>query len=412
LSGNPDKTIGITEKSEFWQTASFFVGLYFPFRYVVIMSNSARHIFAPWNPAHHIKTIYVEESCLAMPYTQEILARAGGTEIAVIKDKSQLKFAEKYPASLGPGKKTLLLCRNRGHFFKPCPGTREYRCCDYQVLNIGMNCPMDCVYCILQAYLNNPYLTFFVNIADLLAELDLALEQTTQFWRIGTGEFTDSMALDKLTGLSRILVEYMGNKKRGLLELKTKSAAVDQLEGLEHGGHTVLAWSLNSPPIMAAEEFRTASLEQRLQAAALCASWGYKLAFHFDPLIYHPGWQQGYAETITRLFDIVPADKIVWISMGALRFLPALRGIALSRFPHSRFFHEEFIMGLDGKFRYFRGLRVEMYKFILEKLRRRAAERTCIYLCMESDEIWRESGFGGGESSDLPEALDRAGQNI
>ncbi len=380
--------------------------------YFNFMSNSVRQIFNPWNPARHIKTIYVEKGILSLPYTREILERANGAQVKVIKDKSQPQFAEKFPAGLGRGKKTLLLCRNRGYFFKPCPGTREYRCCDYQVLNIGMNCPMDCVYCILQAYLNNPYLTFFVNIADLLAELDPALGRTKQFWRIGTGEFTDSMALDKLTGLSRILVEYMGDKDRAILELKTKSAAIEQLEGLEHGGRTVVAWSLNSPAIMAAEELRTASLEERLQAAALCASWGYKTAFHFDPIIYHPGWQQGYAETITRLFEVVPAEKIVWISMGALRFLPALRGIALSRFPGSRFFHEEFVMGLDNKFRYFRALRVEMYKFILEQLRQRASRQTCIYLCMESDEIWRESGFADGESTDLPEALDRAVQNI
>ena len=246
----------------------------------------------------------------------------------------------------------------------------------------------------------------------MLAELDLALGRTRQFWRIGTGEFTDSMALDKLTCLSRILVEYMADKSTAILELKTKSAAVEQLENLNHCGRTVVAWSLNSPPIMKGEELRTASLEERLQAAALCASWGYKLAFHFDPIIYHTGWQEGYAKTITRLFDVVPADRIVWISMGALRFLPALRSIALNRFPGSRFFHEEFVMGLDGKFRYFRDLRVEMYKFILGKLRERARARTCIYLCMESDEIWQESGFAAGESKNLPETLDHSVQNV
>jgi spore photoproduct lyase len=202
----------------------------------------------------------------------------------------------------------------------------------------------------------------------------------------------------------------MGDKSTAILELKTKSAVVDQLKGLKHGGRTIMAWSLNSGPIMAGEEFRTASLDERLEAAARCASWGYKLAFHFDPIIYHDGWQQGYEKTINRLFDMVPAEKIVWISMGALRFLPALRPIALTRFPKSRFFHEEFIMGLDGKYRYFRSLRVEMYRHILECLKCRASPGTCIYLCMESDEIWRESGFAAGESTNLPEALDLATQ--
>jgi spore photoproduct lyase len=138
---------------------------------------------------------------------------------------------------------------------------------------------MDCVYCILQAYLNNPYLSFFVNIEDLLDELTEAFAYNPQhFWRIGTGEFTDSLALDRLTGLSRILIDFMRDKSSAVLELKTKTAVIENLAGLDHGGRTIVAWSLNSPAIVAKEEIRTASLEQRLAAAAKCASWGYKLA--------------------------------------------------------------------------------------------------------------------------------------
>lgn len=268
---------------------------------------------------------------------------------------------------------------------------------------------MDCVYCILQAYLNNPWLSFFVNVDALLAELDAALKESKQFWRIGTGEFTDSLALDNITGLSRILVEYMRDKKNAVLELKTKTAVIDHLENLDHGGRTITAWSLNSPTVMAREELRTASLEQRLQAAAQCAAWGYKLAFHFDPIIYHPGWEKGYADTIARLFDTVPKEHIAWISMGTFRYLPALRPIAAARFPNARFLHEEFVPGLDGKMRYFRTLRGEMYKKLYAELKKRAAPHTCIYLCMESDEIWHEVfGFSPEDLGGLPAMLDRA----
>jgi spore photoproduct lyase len=303
-----------------------------------------------------------------------------------------------------------LLCRNRGAFFKPCPGTREYRCCDYQVLNIGMNCPMDCVYCILQAYLNNPWLSFFVNVDDLFAELDQALDSEPQrFFRIGTGEFTDSLALDNLTHLSPRLVNYMSKRGNAVLELKSKSVNIGNLKGLDHRGRTVVAWSLNSPVIMAREEIRTATLEERLQAAKQCAAWGYRLAFHFDPIILHEGWQEGYRQTIARLFASVPAGAIAWISLGALRYLPTLKQIAAERFPASRFFYQEFIDGLDGKRRYFRTQRVAMYRLILDELRKYADARTCIYFCMENDTIWREVfGFAPEEQGGLPAMLDRA----
>jgi spore photoproduct lyase len=278
------------------------------------------------------------------------------------------------------------------------------------VINIGMNCPMDCVYCILQAYLNNPWLSFFVNVDDLLAELEVALAGEPQrFFRIGTGEFTDSLALDSLTHLSPRLVRFMASRENAVLELKSKSVNIGNLAGLDHRGRTVVAWSLNSPPIMAREEIRTASLAERLQAAQQCAAWGYRLAFHFDPIILHEGWQEGYRQTIAQLFASVPAKSIAWISMGALRYLPPLKQIAAERFPASRFFYQEFIDGLDGKRRYFRTQRVAMYRFILNELRQYAHQRTCIYFCMENDTIWREVfGFTPEEQGGLPRMLDRA----
>ncbi len=366
------------------------------------------------DPAGFIHTIFVEKDCHDLPYTKEILSRAANIPVRIIEDRSTPPLdLGPYPKSLSQGKKALVLCKNRGKFLKPCPATREYRCCGYQVLNTGMNCPMDCVYCILQAYLNNPWLSFFVNTGDLLDELRAAFNREAQrFWRIGTGEFTDSMALDRLTGLSRILVEFMSDKTCAVLELKTKAVVLNHLKDLDHGGRTILAWSLNSPQIVNKQEIRTASLTQRLAAAAQCAAWGYRLAFHFDPIIYHPGWQENYAETITKLFEIVPKENIAWISMGALRYLPSLKTIAAARFPNSKIFDEEFITGLDGKMRYFRSLRTEMYKFLYERLAAGAAPDTCIYLCMESDEIWQEVfGFTPEEKGGLSAMLDRAAGN-
>jgi len=361
------------------------------------------------DPARYLTRLHVAEDCLELPYTREIIERAQ-LPVTVVSERGAPEIAGEYPANLSAGKHHLLLCRNRGAFFKPCPGTREYRCCDYQVLNIGMNCPMDCVYCILQAYLNNPWLSFFVNIEDLFVELEAALgREPERFFRIGTGEFTDSLALDSLTHLSPRLVRFIADRSNAVLELKSKSVNIGNLQGLDHQGRTIVAWSLNSPTIMAREEIRVATLDERLQAAAQCAQWGYSLAFHFDPIIFHDGWEEGYRQTIRRLFASVPAESIVYISMGALRYLPALKQIAAERFPASRFFYQECIDGLDGKRRYFRTQRVAMYRGLLNELQKYTHPRTCIYFCMENDTIWREVfGFTPEERGGLPAMLDRA----
>jgi spore photoproduct lyase len=95
--------------------------------------------------------------------------------------------------------------------------------------------------------------------------------------------------------------------------------------------------------------------------------------------------------------------------MGALRYLPSLKAIGTERFPGSRIFYQEFIEGLDGKARYFRSHRTRLYKHIYERLKRWTTADTCIYFCMESDEIWREvTGFVPEERGGIPAMLDKA----
>ena len=138
---------------------------------------------------------------------------------------------------------------------------------------------MDCTYCILQVYLNNPYQNFFVNETALFSELDQEITAQKGFMRIGTGEFTDSMALDRITGMSRKLIGFFADKDNCVLELKTKSAFVDNLKDIDHRGRTIMAWSLNSEQIVAQEEFRAAAIDDRLAAASACSGMGYPWRF-------------------------------------------------------------------------------------------------------------------------------------
>ncbi len=363
-----------------------------------------------------VKTIMVDRECADLPSTRAIIDRAGEAEVRIVNDGEEIRAAvhgtdetsSDYGSGLNRGKRILHLTRNRGRFLKNCPATREYRCCDYQVINIGMNCPLDCTYCILQAYLNNPWLSFFVNTDDMARELEPVLAQE-EINRIGTGEFTDSLVLDRITRLSPRLIELFRRHRHALLELKTKTVEIDNLLEIDPEGHCLVSWSLNAPDMVRTEELRTATIDQRLAAAARVAANGYHLGFHFDPVIFHPGWEEGYRETITRMFAAVPAEKIVWISVGAFRFLPELKKIASARFPGSDIFYQEFITGLDNKCRYFRSLREELYDTVVGEIRKHAHPDTCVYFCMESDEIWqRVMGFRPEERDGIPAMLDAA----
>ena len=113
------------------------------------------------------------------------------------------------------------------------------------------------------------------------------------FKRIGTGEFTDSLMLDHVTGYSKKLVEYFSSKNL-VLELKTKSTNIQNLYNLKHNQRTVIAWSLNPKNIINKEESASASLKERLESARICQQHGYPVAFHFDPIIYTANWEKQY----------------------------------------------------------------------------------------------------------------------
>ncbi|MCJ7704578.1 MAG: DNA photolyase, partial [Desulfobacterales bacterium] len=263
-------------------------------------------------------------------------------------------------------------------------------CCGYYVINAISNCPMDCSYCVLQGYLNNPFLTLYTNWDELLQEIETILSgQFRSILRLGTGELSDSLALESVFPISQQLIPIFAEKSNAMLELKTKSAEVDMLLHLNHRGKTVISWSLNPTQLVEEEENGTASLNERIDAAKRCQEAGYPLGIHFDPMIDYEGWEKGYEELVDFLFSRIDPKRTIWISMGGFRYPPQLKGVAEKRFPKTRIFLGELFPGRDGKFRYLKAIRVEMYRKMVKWLREVNPD-LFIYLCMESREVWEE----------------------
>lgn len=339
--------------------------------------------------------IYIEEAARDFPLTETILKRLPETPYEIITDSRSLNDSlRKKRDPIGEGKRSLLLAYDRGCSFKPFPEAEQYLSCDYFTLHTAEGCDLECSYCILQAYLTNPLLTVYVNIEEMLSNLKKVLtDHPTQYFRIGTGQLADSLSLDHLTGFSEILIPFFAGQTNAVLELKTKSTNIDRLLRLDPKGHAMVGWSLNSKKITREEEHKCASIEQRIAAAKQITQLpGWKANFHFDPIIDYPNWEADYEEVITELFHAIPQEKIGWISLGCLRMMPELKPIMEDRFPKSKLPAAEWIKGMDGKLRYFKPSRIEIYKTIVRMIRQQAPLVT-LYLSMESAEVW-EQVFG------------------
>ncbi len=350
--------------------------------------------------------IIVDKDSTNSEYCNKIISSIDNKEeISYLAEEEITKIlSEPETTDIAKNKQTLIFTKNKGSWLKACPGTTgNYLCCNYQILNFASNCNMNCTYCILQAYFQHSKLLIFSNTDSMFKELDEKVKNRIDrpFLRIGTGEFTDSLCIDDITGFSKLVIPYFTKLDNAILELKTKSVKIDNLLKLDPKQKIVASWSMNSERINKSEELDTTSLEERLIAARKCEDAGYWLGFHFDPIIIYEGWEEEYEEVVNRIFDAVKnPDHIAWISLGCLRYPPFLNDMIKNRYPDSKLPYGEFIMGNDNKMRYFKPLRVEVYKKMNNWIKKRS-KNVPVYLCMESSSVWK-SAFGMDVRSNKP----------
>lgn len=348
-----------------------------------------------------INKIFVSREAIDYSLTNEILNKLSTADVEYIDDVKDMNdyFADA-DDELALGKRTLFLTLNKGDVLKKCPGSRGRVCCNYYIFSPVVNCPFDCSYCFLQEYMSCPAIIINVNIEEMLEKVEAFISAKPDYsFRIGTGETADSLALDELTGMGEKIVRSFWNHPNAVIELKTKS---DKISGLpiNQKSNVVIAWSLNPQKMIDSDERFAASLADRLSAAKEVISKGYRVAFHFDPVFHYPGWEADYKTVIEMLFKNVGIADVAWISMGTFRYQPSFKNIFNKRFKQSKIMLEEFVLCEDGKMRYLKFLRSEMFAKMKAWIQAEAkTDNVPFYMCMESREMW-EKVFNGLPSSD------------
>lgn len=337
--------------------------------------------------------VMIEEGCRQSALAARILRRLpADVPVGYVADGRTAARARTGAADpFGEGKRRMVVMRRRGPFLMACPaGSAEFACCGYLVLVLASNCPMDCSYCFLQEYLaDNPAFQVYANYADAFEELDrLGARLPGRALRVGTGELADSLAFEDMTGVAAEFVEYFAGRENLLFELKTKTDEIEGLLRVDPRGRTLVSWTLSPDRIFATSEHRTAPPAARLGAARRVLAAGYKVAFHFDPIIAYDGAERDYSDLIDELVEAIPPERIAFVSMGGLRMTPALRRAARTRHPEDPMLVGEEVLSPDGRYRAFAPQRVRLFRLLAERLKRRAA-RLPVYLCMESPAVHR-----------------------
>jgi spore photoproduct lyase len=332
------------------------------------------------------KTVYIENSVKDSELAERVKKTFPQAQFKETDGKTQVGSA-----NFSRRTDTLLIHKEKYDFLKPCPCSCGSAGCGYNLINLGFGCRFECEYCFLQQYQNLHAILLPANVDEFLQKIDDAYFNKGPFDRprIGSGEFTDSLVFDDLTQYSQKIVPFFRARPHLQFEFKTKSVNIGGLLAAGGAENVVTSWSVNSSRITNEAEHFTPNLTQRLAAACQTAKVGYRLGFHFDPVVIYPGWKEDYARTVEEMADTLPAEKIAWISVGTLRFSRELKKMIENRFPQNFMLDGEFLLDFDGKMRYGDEERREVYSFMMPLLRK-TFPNTHVYLCMEDPQIAKD----------------------
>jgi spore photoproduct lyase len=340
-------------------------------------------------PTFYPKNIYYDTTSAGAYLTgkvKKLFSKANFCEISSLKTfQKNNKFDI---AAYNSRRENLFIVKENYDFAKPCPCAKGAKCCGYSLINTGFGCLYDCAYCFLQGYQNVGGIILPSNIEDFFAKAAPVNHPLFRLPRVGSGEFTDSLIFDDITDFSLPIIDFY-SKAPCAFEFKTKSTNIDNILKCAPAENIVIAWSLNTPEMITENEYLTPSLEERLSAAQKVREHGFKTAFHFDPLIYYNGWEKDYAQTVETIFKYVKPACVEWISLGTLRMPKELKTVIENRFPENKMLNGELLLDGYGKLRYNAQTRIKMYKH-LNALIKKMSPKTVVYLCMESDAVWKE----------------------
>jgi spore photoproduct lyase len=245
----------------------------------------------------------------------------------------------------------------------------------------------------LQGYFDHDAPVLFVNQGDLLEELADHLEQNVHAGPsvYHTGELSDALALESLSGFAAAFIPLFRDFPAARLELRTKCADIEDLLPAGPTRNITVSWTLTPWDAWRHHEHRTPNPLLRLQSARACQEKGYPVGIRLDPALFVPEWRREYAKLIQEIYKhLKPGEgSIESFVIGGFRYSPVLESRIRERFPSNPLLLAEFVRCKDGKYRYFRPLRVALYREIVRHVRRHDPS-TPIHLCMETDQVRRE----------------------
>ncbi|MGA2065273.1 MAG: radical SAM protein [Thermoguttaceae bacterium] len=318
------------------------------------------------------------------------------------------------------GKRTLVLGEHRSAVRFSAEGGNA--CPNYWHFSPYGFCPYGCHYCYLAGTSGvwfSPTVKIFLNLEEILAEVDRTATRLARPTAFYLGKLQDGLALEPLSGYARTMVPFFARHPYARMVILTKSADVENLLDLDSRGRTILSWTVNASEVARHYERNTPDVTARIEAMRRCAQVGYPLRAVVMPIIPVADWREIYRRLMVTLLGSVPlsritlgcicsypqAQRLMELKLGKQNAISTLlRGTPLSHFGRGTTGHGARGEGRppdlgptrpdDGRLRFSRSTREEVYRYLIESVRRQRPDLE-IGLCLEDESMFASLDLQG-----------------
>ena len=232
-----------------------------------------------------MQVIYVEKNLRNHPRAVKIIERFKDKTVILCEHYGEIFNRKKQSFRQQKADPALIIAEKKGRKILPTPPNFGIGGIHNYYFSHLLNCPFDCRYCFLQGMYQSAHYVIFINYEDFMNEIKIISEQHKEPCYFFSGYDSDSLAYEPVTHFIKHFLPFFAEHPKAILELRTKSANVNELLKYQAPQNCIVAYSLNPSCLVDQIEHKTASLEKRLKAIKKLADHGYAIGLRFDPLI-------------------------------------------------------------------------------------------------------------------------------
>jgi len=262
-------------------------------------------------------------------------------------------------------------------------------CQTAMTLNIVDGCVFRCAYCGFGRAIH-----FSLDVERFMDRLDELFARFPDQRLYKYSNQTDLPPFEPELDAVAPMVRRFAREPDRYLMLFTKSANVDFLLELEHGGRTIISWSMSCDTSSRLIDKRTASMRERIEAMAKAQEAGYIVRARLSPIVPIKNWRDEYTEMFEAMFarakpDIVTLELLGWFDFEDLPKLIDRELLDPQAYAAAEAAADE-IRGL-GRGPFTEETHQEVYRFCIETVKR-LSPGTPVAVCHGTRPTWKALG--------------------